>query len=100
MKASWNNQVIAEANKDELIYIEGNWYFPLSSIKREFFAPSETHTTCHWKGEASYYDVVVNSQTNQDAAWYYPLPKEGSIEKVKQDFTDYVAFWRGVEISK
>lgn len=100
MKAVWNNKVIAEANKDELIYIEGGWYFPPGSIKKEYFEPSELHTTCHWKGEASYYNVVVDGQTNQDAAWHYPKPKDGSIERVKKDFTNYVAFWRGVTVTE
>lgn len=100
MKALWNDKVIAEANKDELIYIEGNWYFPKPTIKTEYFTPSETHTTCPWKGEASYFNVVVDGQTNSDAAWYYPEPKSSAIEQVKKDFTDYVAFWRGVTVSE
>lgn len=100
MKAVWNDQVIAEADKADLIFIEGNWYFPKSAIKQEFFKPSETHTTCHWKGEASYYNVEVNGQNNPDSAWYYPQPKDGSIEQVKKDFTDYVAFWRGVVVTE
>ncbi|QQS17987.1 DUF427 domain-containing protein [Candidatus Saccharibacteria bacterium] len=99
MIAKWNGQVIAEAEKDELIYIEGNWYFPPTAIKKEFFIPSETHTTCAWKGEASYYNVVVGSESNNDAAWYYPVPKDGSIERVHKDYTNYVAFWRGVEVN-
>ena len=98
MRAVWNGSVVAEADKDELIYIEGNWYFPPNSIKSDFFKPSETHTTCHWKGEASYYNVEVSGQTNADAAWYYPAPKDGSVEIVKKDFKDYVAFWRGVSV--
>jgi uncharacterized protein (DUF427 family) len=100
MKAVWNNQVIAEADNDKLIRIEGNWYFPPESIKREFYIDSLTRTTCHWKGEALYYSVVVNGQNNEDAAWYYPMPLQGGIDQVKKDFTDYVAFWRGVEISE
>jgi uncharacterized protein (DUF427 family) len=98
MKAAWNGKTIAEADKEDLIYIEGNWYFPKTAIKSEYFKPSETHTTCHWKGEASYYNVEVDGQTNADAAWYYPQPKDGSIDAVKKDFTDYVAFWRGVTV--
>jgi uncharacterized protein (DUF427 family) len=100
MKAVWNNQVIAEADKADLIYIEGNWYFPPTTINKEFYNQSDTHTTCFWKGEASYYNVEVDGQTNQDAAWYYPEPKEGSTEKVGKDYKDYVAFWRGVEVSE
>lgn len=100
MKAVWNNQVVAEAPNDELIQIEGNWYFPPSAAKQEFFTPSNTHTECPWKGTASYYNVVVDGQTNDDAAWYYPRPKEGSVERVGKDFTSYVAFWRGVSVQE
>jgi uncharacterized protein (DUF427 family) len=98
MRAVWNGQVIAKAPKEDLIYIESNWYFPPNAVNHEFLTPSKTHTTCHWKGEASYYNVVVDGQENPDAAWYYPEPKEGSIEKIKKDFTNYVAFWRGVSV--
>lgn len=100
MKAVWNDQVIAEANKEDLIYIEGNWYFPPEAVKKEFFEPTDTHTTCFWKGEASYYNVAVDGQVNKDAAWYYSEPKEGSVEKVGKDFKDYVAFWRGVGVTE
>lgn len=98
MKAVWKNHVIAEADQQDLIRVEGNWYFPPDSIKKEFLSPSDTHTTCFWKGEASYYTVLVDGEENPDAAWYYPEPKEGSIEKVGKDFKDYVAFWHGVEV--
>lgn len=100
MKAMWNDQVVAEAGKTDLIRIEGNWYFPKTAIKQEFFSPSETHTICPWKGEASYYHVVVNGETNEDAAWYYPKPKDGSVERVGKDFANYVAFWHGVEVTE
>lgn len=98
MKATWNNQTIASADKDQLIYIEGNWYFPPETVNQELLVPSDHHTLCHWKGEASYYDVVVDGQTNKDAAWYYPQPMDGSIERVRKDFTNYVAFWHGVTV--
>jgi uncharacterized protein (DUF427 family) len=100
MKAIWNDTVIAEAPKGDLIRIEGNWYFPPSAMIKEFYSPSDHHTTCFWKGEASYYDVVVNGQTNSFGAWYYPQPKDGSIEQVGKDFTDYVAFWNGISITE
>lgn len=100
MKAFWNDTVIAEADKDDLIYIEGNWYFPPTSIKKEFYKPSETHTTCFWKGQASYYTVEVDGKTNEDGAWYYPEPMPGSIDKVGKDYTNYVAFWRGIEVKE
>ncbi|HJM04276.1 MAG TPA: DUF427 domain-containing protein [Candidatus Saccharimonadaceae bacterium] len=98
MKAVWKNQTIAEAPTEELIRIEGNWYFPPTSIDAQFFEDSDHKTTCHWKGDASYYDVVVDGQRNEFGAWYYPQPKEGSIERVKHDFTGYVAFWNGIEV--
>jgi uncharacterized protein (DUF427 family) len=98
MKAIWNNKVIAEAPKDELIYIEGNWYFPPSTINKEYFKPSDEHSTCFWKGLASYYNIDVDGDVNKGGAWYYPEPMSGSIERVKKDFSNYVAFWRGVEV--
>ncbi len=100
MRAVWNNQVVAEADKDQLIYIEGNWYFPPQAIKRDYFTDSATHTTCPWKGEASYYIITVDGSENTDGAWYYPQPKDSAITTVKKDFTNYVAFWRGVEVSE
>jgi len=100
MKAIWNNTTIAEAPQDDLIRIEGNWYFPPEAVKQEYLKPSEHHTTCFWKGESSYYDVVVDGQTNDAASFYYPEPKDGSIERVGKDFTGYVAFWHGVEVSE
>ncbi|HSH31395.1 MAG TPA: DUF427 domain-containing protein [Candidatus Saccharimonadales bacterium] len=97
MKATWDNQVIAES--DQTIVIEGNQYFPPASVKQEFLSASPNHTTCPWKGEASYYSITVDGQTNPDAAWYYPTPKEGSVERVGQDFSNYVAFWKGVTVT-
>lgn len=99
MKAIWNGQTIAEADQADLIRIEGNWYFPPSSIAQEFYTDSDLHTECFWKGTARYYDVVVDGEVNDGAAWYYPEPKAGSIEKVGEDFTNFVAFWRGVEVA-
>lgn len=91
MKAVWNNQILAES--DETVVVENNHYFPVSSLNREFFLPSDTTTTCPWKGLAHYYTVVVAGSENKDAAWYYPDPKEAaSVIK------DHVAFWRGVEV--
>ena len=97
--ASWNGKVIAEADDEEIIHIEGNKYFPPQTVKREYFQDSEQHTTCHWKGEASYYDIEVNGELNAAGAWYYPEPKEGSIERVGKNFANYVAFWNGVEVN-
>jgi uncharacterized protein (DUF427 family) len=100
MKAVWNDTVIAEAPQENLIRIEGNWYFPPESLKREYFTESDHRTFCPWKGEASYYDVNVNGKINEFGAWYYPQPKDGSIERVKKDFTNYVAFWNGIEVKE
>lgn len=100
MKAIWKDTVIAEAPKEDLIRIEGNWYFPPNSIKSEYYQPSEHHTTCIWKGEAGYYDVVVEGEKNDFGAWFYHEPKEGSIERVGKDFTDYVAFWNGITVTE
>lgn len=91
MKAVWNNQLIAESNETKII--EGNYYFPPESVKHEYFTPSDTRSTCHWKGEASYYTIVVEGEENADAAWYYPAPSEAAAE-----IKNYVAFWKGVEV--
>ncbi len=80
-KASWNEVVIAESDVYEKV--EGNIYFPSDSINKEYFKESDTHSTCFWKGKASYYDVEVNGETNKDAAWYYPDPKS-TAENIKR----------------
>lgn len=98
MKAIWNGAVIAEAPKENLIRIEGNWYFPPSALDKKYYASSQHATTCFWKGDASYYDVTVDGQKNDFGAWYYPKPLEGSIERVGEDFTDFVAFWNGITV--
>ena len=97
--ATWNNQVIAQADDADIIRIEGNVYFPPAAVNQDFLRASDYQTTCFWKGEASYYSVVVEGQTNEDAAWYYPQPMDGAAKQVGQDFANYVAFWRGVEVS-
>ena len=91
MKAIWNGKIIAES--DDTINIENNYYFPPNSINKEFIKPSKTSSVCPWKGNASYYTIIVDGKKNVDAAWYYPQPKD-MAKKLK----DYVAFWRGVEI--
>ena len=91
-RATWNGVLLAES--DETIIVEGNHYFPPASIERELFAGSDTHTVCPWKGQASYFSVEADGQTNTDAAWYYPEPYEAA-DVIK----DYVAFWKGVEVS-
>jgi uncharacterized protein (DUF427 family) len=96
-KAIWKGKILAESNKT--IEIEGNAYFPPEAIKKEYFKESTSHSTCPWKGEASYYDVLVDGETNKDAAWFYPKPLSGSLDKVGKDFSNYVAFWKGVKIT-
>lgn len=91
MKAIWNGKIIAES--DRTINIEGNQYFPPQSVNKEFLSTSDTHTVCHWKGTASYFNVVVDDKTNNDAAWYYP-ETSGLADKIK----GYIAFWHGVEV--
>ena len=90
-KAIWNGTVLAESNRCEVV--EGNQYFPPDAIDRRYFRESATHTVCSWKGTASYFDVVVNGETNADAAWYYPDPKPAAVQ-----IKDYVAFWHGVRV--
>jgi len=91
MKAMWNGQTIAES--DDTVVVESNHYFPKNSVKTEFLADSATHTTCPWKGLASYYSLTVDGQTNPDAAWFYPNPKPAANQ-----IKDYVAFWKGVKV--
>jgi uncharacterized protein (DUF427 family) len=92
-KATWNGVTLAESNDFEMV--EGNIYFPPDTIDHQYFQDSNTHTTCFWKGTASYYTLVVNGQVNKDAAWYYPHPKEKA-----QNIKDHVAFWRGVSVEQ
>lgn len=91
MRATWNGSVLAES--DDTIVVENNHYFPPESVNREFFADSQTHTVCPWKGTASYLSVVVEGESNDDAAWFYPEPKEAAAE-----IKDHVAFWKGVKV--
>lgn len=91
MKAIWNDQVIAES--DDTLVVEGNHYFPPSSIKQEFYKETDTHSVCPWKGKASYYSLQVNGEENKDAAWYYPETSE-----LAKNIKGYVAFWKGVKV--
>ncbi len=92
MKAVWNGQVIAES--DDTVVVEGNHYFPISSLDTSLFTPSDKTTVCSWKGTAHYYSLTVDGETNTDAAFYYPEPKPAAAE-----IRDRVAFWRGVQVS-
>lgn len=91
MKAVWKGVTLAES--DQTIVVENNHYFPPGSVKMEYLKESKTHTTCPWKGIASYYDLQVNGEKNPDAAWFYPNPSEAA-HKIK----DFIAFWKGVKI--
>lgn len=93
MKAIWNDAVIAES--DDIVEVEGNAYFPKDSLKKEFIEESDFTTFCPWKGEASYFSLLVNGKKNKDAVWYYANPKE-KAQMVK----DRVAFWGGVEVTE
>lgn len=92
-KASWNGAVIAESADTEIV--DGNHYFPMDSIKNEFFQKSDATSVCGWKGTANYFDVVVDGETNAGAAWYYASPKPEAA-----NIANYVAFWKGVEIEE
>ena len=92
MKAIWKDQVLADSK--ETIVIENNHYFPPSSLNFSYFTKSKETTICPWKGTASYYTIEVDGEINNDAAWYYPSPKEAAYE-----IKDYVAFWNGVKVT-
>ena len=91
--AIWNGTVLAQSDRTEIV--DGNHYFPPESLNRQYFQPSQTHTVCGWKGTASYYDLVVDGQTNKDAAWYYPQPKPAA-----KNIEAMVAFWKGVTVQE
>ena len=93
MKAIWKGQLLVES--DDTVVVESNHYFPISSIHREFFTPSETTTHCPWKGDAEYYSIVVDGEENRDAAWFYATPKDAARE-----IEGRIAFWHGVAITE
>ena len=93
MQALWNGKVIAESS--DTVIVEGNHYFPIDAVRNEYLKPSNTHTTCPWKGLASYYSIEVDGKTNADAAWYYPEPKNAAM-----NIKDRIAFWKGVTIKE
>lgn len=93
VKAVWKGKVLAESA--DTLFFDNNHYFPPESLNKEYFRPSETHSTCFWKGTASYHSIEVDGQSNIDAAWFYPNPS-AEAAKIK----NYVAFWMGVEIIK
>jgi len=92
MKATWNGQVVAES--DDIVTVEGNAYFPASSLRQELVQPSSHTSVCGWKGTAQYYSLAVGGQTNKDAVWYYPEPKQAAA-----NIAGRVAFWKGVSVT-
>lgn len=93
VKAIWNGVILAESDNCQIV--EGNYYFPPETINQEYFKTSDTHTTCSWKGVASYYTISVNGLENKDAAWYYPQAKEKA-----KNIEGYIAFWKGVKVER
>lgn len=93
MKAIWNGKIIAESK--ETIVVENNHYFPASSVDKSFLKPSSYSTTCPWKGKASYHSINVDGVANNDAAWYYPEPKDAA-----KNIKGYIAFWKGIKVSE
>ncbi|MDY0911774.1 DUF427 domain-containing protein [Rathayibacter festucae] len=98
MKAVLNDVVIADAPDSDLISIEGNWYFPPTSVNNDYLVPSSTQYTCPWKGEAQYYDVKSEDGMLKDRAWSYPTPYPTAFDRVGKDFSGYLAFWKEVKV--
>lgn len=94
-RATLNDVVVAEAPSEHVQIVEGNVYFPPDTVRQEYLRLSDSHTTCPWKGTASYYDVVVNDEVKKDAAWYYPEPKEAASH-----IAGHIAFWHGVSVER
>lgn len=99
MKAVLNGIVIAEAPEDQLIKIEGNWYFPPESVNSDLLIPSATPYTCGWKGECQYFNVKDGDMVLQDRAFSYPTPYPASFDRVGQDYSNYVTFWKEVQVT-
>ena len=98
MKAVVDGTVLAEAPEQDLLRIEGNWYFPPASVRSELLEPSPTPYTCPWKGACQYFTVVVDGKQLTDRAWSYPELLPGAAERVGRDFSNYVAFWKEVDV--
>ncbi|WIE75504.1 DUF427 domain-containing protein [Curtobacterium sp. MCSS17_007] len=98
MKAVVGDTVIAEAPQEDLVQIEGNWYFPPASVKPEYFSESDTQYHCPWKGDTQYYTVTVDGQELPDRAWSYPTPIPSSFDRVGKDYSGYYAFWKDVRV--
>ncbi len=92
MKAIWNNETIAES--DDIVTVEGNAYFPAEALRADVIRPSDHTSVCPWKGTAQYYTLAVGGETNPNAVWYYPEPKEAAA-----NIRGRVAFWKGVNVT-
>ncbi len=86
--AIWNGAVLAESDKYEMV--EGNVYFPSESVKWDYLKPGDRQYTCPWKGQATYYDIVVGDKVKKNSAWSYLEPKEAA-KRIK----GHVAFETG-----
>ena len=91
VQAKWNGAVIAES--DDTVVVEGNHYFPREAVWSKYLVHSDTISHCPWKGDASYHSLIVAGETNEDAAWFYPAPKQAAVE-----IAGRIAFWKGVEV--
>ena len=91
MRAMWNGQVIAES--DDTVFVEGNYYFPMTAVRESYLQDSDTTSVCGWKGIANYYHLVVDGVHNENAAWYYKSPKDAA-----RSIAGRIAFWRGVQV--
>ena len=100
MKASLNGTVLAQADKKDLVRIEGNWYFPPTSLNESLFETSPTQYHCAWKGDAKYFNARLDDGEHKDIAWSYPDPLAGAANRVGKDFSKYVAFDPSVEITE
>ena len=100
MKAVLNGTVIAEAPQHQLIRIEGNWYFPPESVNSDLLVASATPYTCAWKGQCQYFGVKDGGSVLQDRAFSYPAPYPASFVRVGRDYSNYVAFWKEVQVTE
>ena len=99
LTATLNGIVLAEASEDDVLRIEGNVYFPPAAVKKELLVESPTPYTCPWKGACQYFSVKDGETLLQDRAWSYPTPYPTAFDRVGKDFSNYVAFWKEVQVS-
>lgn len=100
MKAYLDGVLVADATAEDLVRIEGNWYFRPSTIVDGVLTTSPTAYTCAWKGAAQYFDLFADGKALADGAWSYPRPEPSAIDRVGTDFSGYVAFDPRVTISE